>query len=34
MAFADEKIAELVEGKDVVKVVVVPRRLVNIVLRG
>ncbi|HKP68159.1 MAG TPA: leucine--tRNA ligase [Pyrinomonadaceae bacterium] len=34
MAFADEKIAELVDGKDVVKVVVVPGRLVNIVIRG
>jgi len=34
MAFADEKIAELVDGKDVVKVVVVPGRLVNIVVRG
>ena len=34
MAFADEKIAELVEGKDVVKVVVVPGRLVNLVVRG
>jgi len=34
MAFADEKIAELATGKDVVKVVVVPGRLVNIVLRG
>jgi leucyl-tRNA synthetase len=34
MAFADEKISELVDGKDVVKVVVVPRRLVNIVIRG
>ena len=34
MAFADEKIAELVLGKDVVKVVVVPGRLVNIVVKG
>ncbi|MEO8572863.1 MAG: leucine--tRNA ligase [Pyrinomonadaceae bacterium] len=34
MAFADEKITELVSGKDVVKVVVVPGRLVNIVVRG
>ena len=34
MAFADEKIAEFVGEKDVVKVVVVPGRLVNIVVRG
>jgi len=34
MAFDAEKIAELVAGKDVVKVVVVPGRLVNIVVRG
>jgi len=34
MAFADEKIAEMVGAKDVVKVVVVPGRLVNIVVRG
>ena len=34
MARADEKIAELVAGKDIVKVVVVPGRLVNIVVRG
>ena len=34
MAFADERIAELVDGKDVVKVVVVPGRLVNVVVRG
>jgi leucyl-tRNA synthetase len=33
-AFADQKIAELVQGRDVVKVVVVPRRLVNIVVKG
>ncbi|HUR99550.1 MAG TPA: leucine--tRNA ligase [Pyrinomonadaceae bacterium] len=34
MAFADEKITELIAGKDIVKVVVVPGRLVNIVVRG
>ncbi|MEP6703540.1 MAG: leucine--tRNA ligase [Acidobacteriota bacterium] len=34
MALADEKITEFVAGKDVVKVVVVPGRLVNIVVRG
>ncbi len=34
MALGDEKIAELVAGKHVVKVVVVPGRLVNIVIRG
>ena len=34
MAFADAKIAELVAGKDVLKVVVVSGRLVNIVVRG
>jgi leucyl-tRNA synthetase len=34
MAFADEKIADMVGDKDVVKVVVVPGRLVNIVVRG
>ena len=34
LAIADEKIAELVSGKDVVKVIVVPARLVNIVVRG
>ncbi len=34
LAMVDDKIRELVSGKDVVKVVVVPGRLVNIVLRG
>src|SRR4029450_8369047 len=34
LAFADEKISELIAGKDVVKAVVVPGRLVNIVVRG
>ena len=34
MAFADEKVREHTDGKDVVKVVVVPNRLVNIVVKG
>ena len=34
MAFADEKIEEFTSGKEVVKVVVVPGRLVNIVVKG
>lgn len=34
MAFADEKVREYTDGKDVVKVVVVPKRLVNIVVKG
>jgi len=34
MAFADEKVREYTDGKEVVKVVVVPKRLVNIVLKG
>jgi leucyl-tRNA synthetase len=33
-AFADAKVREYTDGKDVVKVVVVPKRLVNIVVRG
>jgi len=33
-ALADEKISEMVAGKDIVKIVVVPGRLVNIVVRG
>ncbi len=33
MAFADEKIREQTDGKHVVKVIVVPNRLVNIVVR-
>jgi leucyl-tRNA synthetase len=32
-ALADEKIRSFVDGHEVVKVVVVPRRLVNIVVR-
>ena len=34
MAIADEKIGELTAGKEIVKIVVVPGRLVNIVIRG
>jgi leucyl-tRNA synthetase len=34
LAFADAKVREHTDGKDVVKVVVVPRRLVNIVVKG
>lgn len=34
MAFADSKVCEYTDGKEVVKVVVVPKRLVNIVVRG
>ncbi len=34
MAFADEKVREYTDGKEVVKVVVVPKRLVNIVVKG
>lgn len=33
MAFEDPKVREYTDGKDVVKVVVVPKRLVNIVIR-
>lgn len=33
MAFANEKVKPFVDGKQVVKVVVVPDRLVNIVVR-
>ena len=32
-ALADEKIRSLVDGKQVVKVIVVPKRLVNVVIR-
>src|SRR4029450_11555365 len=32
-ALADEKVRSLVDGHEVVKVVVVPRRLVNVVIR-
>jgi len=34
LALADDKVREHTDGKDVVKVVVVPRRLVNIVVKG
>ena len=33
LAFADEKVREFTDGKEIVKVVVVPKRLVNIVIR-
>ena len=31
--FADEKIKELLEGKEVVKTIVIPNRLVNIIVK-
>ena len=34
MALADAKVREHTDGKQVVKVVVVPQRLVNIVVKG
>lgn len=34
MAFADEKIREYTDGKEILKVVVVPKRLVNIVVKN
>jgi len=34
MAFADEKTREFTGGKDVVKVIIVPNRLINIVVKG
>jgi leucyl-tRNA synthetase len=34
MAFSDEKVKEYTDGKEIVKVVVVPKRLVNIVVKG
>lgn len=34
MALADEKVAEFTAGKEIVKVIVVPARLVNIVIKG
>jgi leucyl-tRNA synthetase len=34
MAFADEKVREYTDGKHILKVVVVPNRLVNIVVKG
>lgn len=33
MALADEKVKEYIDGKEIVKIVVVPKRLVNIVVR-
>ena len=33
MAKADEKVMEFTDGKEIVKVIVVPKRLVNIVVR-
>ena len=33
IALADEKIAELVSGKEVVKIIVIPNKLVNIVVK-
>ena len=34
MAFADEKTREFTDGKEIVKVIVVPNRLINIVVKG
>jgi leucyl-tRNA synthetase len=34
MALADAKVAEFTAGKEIVKVIVVPARLVNIVIKG
>ena len=34
MAFADEKVREYTDGKEIAKVIVVPKRLVNIVVRS
>ena len=34
MALADERVREYTDGKEIVKVVVVPKRLVNIVVKG
>lgn len=33
LAFADEKVREFTDGKEIVKVIVVPKRLVNIVVK-
>jgi leucyl-tRNA synthetase len=33
LAFADEKVREYTDGKEITKVVVVPKRLVNIVVK-
>jgi leucyl-tRNA synthetase len=32
-ALADEKIAALISGKEVVRIIVVPRKLINIVVK-
>jgi leucyl-tRNA synthetase len=32
-ALSDEKIRGLIEGRDVAKIIVIPRRLVNVVLK-
>ena len=34
LALASDKIKELTDGKDIVKVIVVPKKLVNIVVKG
>lgn len=34
LALADDKVKENIEGKEIVKVIVVPKRLVNIVIKG
>jgi leucyl-tRNA synthetase len=34
LALADEKIKEWTNGKEIVKIIVVPKRLVNIVIKG
>jgi leucyl-tRNA synthetase len=34
MALADEKVKEFTTGKKLVKVIVVPNRLVNVVVKG
>ena len=34
IALADEKVGEYTAGKEVVKIIVVPKRLVNIVVKG
>jgi leucyl-tRNA synthetase len=33
MALADEKVREYTDGNEIVKVIVVPKRLVNIVIK-
>ena len=34
LAFADAKVIEHTHGRDVVKTIIVPKRLVNIVVKG